>query len=335
MSQPLTLRRLLSSSSNSINSVGPVDNCERLVLWLGWSCAIAMPLNSLLFFFRIKAVFHRSPGFIVFFGILWLCTLTTITAPFAVNHAISVGSPAICVETNIKSYATVGSVVIAAHDTLVYFAISLQLTMSHLPNTPYTFKDTLKIFFSGKGIGKISRSLLTTGQLYYLYVSIRHISLAFTPDQSYLIVSFSVTIGMNIIDIAILFSPAIPAVYKATFPIPNVALQNVMACRVHRQLKLGLISETSTPSSLHSSLFDGLSDQNTPKGQMTSIRFQCPNCRTTGVDHSRTYESTIASRWESDLAKRPELIETSEGIRQSDKSRHGVESVEMKDLGSV
>lgn len=51
---------------------------------------------------------------------------------------------------------------------------------------------------------------------------------------------------MNIVAMVLILTPSVPPVLQAMFSIPNVALQNAMACRVFRQLKLGLIRETPT-----------------------------------------------------------------------------------------
>ncbi|KAL4245410.1 hypothetical protein ABKN59_009509 [Abortiporus biennis] len=81
----------------------------------------------------------------------------------------------------------------------------------------------------GRGMGKMSRTLLMSGQLYYL-----------------------ATVGLNIVAMAVILAPSVPPVIAAMFSIPNVALQNAMACRVYRQLKLGLIREVVTEVSASS-----------------------------------------------------------------------------------
>jgi hypothetical protein len=39
-----------------------------------------------------------------------------------------------------------------------------------------------------------------------------------------------------------LLAPDIPSVYHAMFSVPNLALENAMACRVYRAVKLGFIN---------------------------------------------------------------------------------------------
>lgn len=55
---------------------------------------------------------------------------------------------------------------------------------------------------------------------------------------------------------ALLLAPSLSQVYQGMFTVPNVALQNAMACRVFRLLKLGIISDSPTFAP-HSSSFGG------------------------------------------------------------------------------
>ncbi|KAK7689449.1 hypothetical protein QCA50_007241 [Cerrena zonata] len=82
-------------------------------------------------------------------------------------------------------------------------------------------------------MGYVSKSLLKTGQLYYL-----------------------ATVSINLVAMILLLSPSLSQVYQGMFTVPNVALQNAMACRVFRLLKLGVISDTPT-NAPHSSSFGG------------------------------------------------------------------------------
>ena len=57
----------------------------------------------------------------------------------------------------------------------------------------------------------------------------------------------SVTVAMNIVTMVLILAPPVGIVFHAAFVIPNVAVQNAMACRVYRQLKLGIIQENASP----------------------------------------------------------------------------------------
>ena len=63
---------------------------------------------------------------------------------------------------------------------------------------------------------------------------------------------YSVTFGLNMVTISLWFSP-LPPVYHSIVNPSNIALESVMACRVFRGLRLGLIEphgETVTRSYL-------------------------------------------------------------------------------------
>ncbi|THH31273.1 hypothetical protein EUX98_g2912 [Antrodiella citrinella] len=201
-----------------IFQVAPVANCHILAKAIGWCGAFALPLNSLLFFFRIRAVFGRSNAVITFFGFLWLATFAAISAPFGVDGT-HIGTTMFCVNSDVQAFSSAGIVVVAVHDTMVFLAITTRLVMYCLADTWFA---RFKAFFSGKGMGNVSKALLQTGQMYYL-----------------------ATVGMNIVAMVLILTPSVPPVLRAMFAIPNAALQNTMACRVYRKLKLGLIKEDS------------------------------------------------------------------------------------------
>ena len=52
--------------------VAQIDNCEALKYIQGVTFEIGGPATSLLFFFRVKAVYNHSKVITTFFGILWL-----------------------------------------------------------------------------------------------------------------------------------------------------------------------------------------------------------------------------------------------------------------------
>ncbi|KAH8103809.1 hypothetical protein BXZ70DRAFT_1051449 [Cristinia sonorae] len=228
-------------------AIAPIPDCHALAKTIGWLAAVSLPLNCLLFFFRIRALFHGNNVVIAFFGVLWLSTLATITAPFGVDGA-HMGNTRFCVNTAVKEYASVGFIVGAVHDTIVFLTITTKLS-TH--STAGSWKGRFQAFVSGGGMGSVSRALLKTGQLYYL-----------------------VTVGMNILTLALILSPPVPPVIRAMFTIPDIALQNAMTCRVHRLLKLGLLREDG----------DSTVPSRTPPGMTSSQRFNNSTMRSGALD---------------------------------------------------
>ncbi|KAH8082421.1 hypothetical protein BXZ70DRAFT_959054 [Cristinia sonorae] len=215
-------------TASLIFQVASVGDCHKLAKAIGWLGVFGLSFNSLLFFFRVRAVFNRDKVIVGVFAVLWLGTSgAALTAPFAVD-GIHIGTTKHCVNSNVKSFASAGIIATAANDTLIFLAISTQLVMYSLADT---WTSRIKAFMRGQGLGQISKSLLQTGQLYYL-----------------------ATVGMNIVAAVVILTASVPPVVRAMFSIPNIALQNVMACRVYRQLKIGIIREQPTAAALTSNL---------------------------------------------------------------------------------
>lgn len=69
---------------------------------------------------------------------------------------------------------------------------------------------------------------------------------------------------MNLVTIAVIFTPSIPLSYRAMVAIPDTTLFNIMACRIYRKLKLGAITNGETSRS---------SSRSTTRRGGSSIRF--------------------------------------------------------------
>lgn len=67
-----------------------------------------------------------------------------------------------------------------------------------------------------------------------------HIFLSINPFR------YRVTVGINLFAVVSLLTSTFPPAVRAVLTMPNVALQNAMACRVYRLLKLGFIEEEPT-----------------------------------------------------------------------------------------
>ncbi|KAI0790068.1 hypothetical protein C8Q75DRAFT_806709 [Abortiporus biennis] len=200
----------------------PVD-CRPLNLALTWTASFSVCITSLLFFFRIRAVFYGSPKIIAGFFLLWLGTFTAFVGPFVV-HSTTIGPR--CAINEISLIDSIPFIVVAVHDTLVFFAISIQLTLVDWATGKH--RSLWKAFLAGvnfrgsEAMPNISGALLVTGQLYYL-----------------------VTIGVSVATAIGVMLPSIPLTFRAFFTSMNIFTQNAMACRVYRQLKIGLLHEVS------------------------------------------------------------------------------------------
>ncbi|KZV88779.1 hypothetical protein EXIGLDRAFT_797636 [Exidia glandulosa HHB12029] len=180
--------------SSTMFQVAQVADCQALMIGLGWCYVLAVPSTSLLFLFRVRAVFYNERWITVVFFFLWLSTLASaFTVPFAIGGA-HIATTKYCIDTAIKSYASAAPITNTAYSSLVFIAISVRIVANSHGQ-------------SSRARSSVSRALLQGGQLYYL-----------------------ATVGLNIITITLLLTPSVPAVLHAMFTIPNVALENTMAC---------------------------------------------------------------------------------------------------------
>lgn len=155
---------------HAIIVVGAVGDCQNLqAIGVGTCFVATVSLTTLLFFFRVRAIFHDNKRIVVFFLLVWLGTVAaSAVVPFTIT-ASHIGPTDLCVSTGIDALSSLGIIVLAVNDTLVFFAISWKLLSSSAIDKP--FKAKMKIFISGHGLPALSRSLLQSGQEYYLYVS--------------------------------------------------------------------------------------------------------------------------------------------------------------------
>jgi hypothetical protein len=56
----------------------------------------------------------------------------------------------------------------------------------------------------------------------------------------------SITIGFTICTVVFIYSPVIPPEWRNLFLEPTVTVASVMACRLFRELKLGVFADTMT-----------------------------------------------------------------------------------------
>ncbi|CAL1702803.1 unnamed protein product [Somion occarium] len=208
-------------SGTLIFAVSSSNLCNTLLAVVTWFGALALPSNSLLFLIRVKGIFHNSRSVVILFGLLWTTTFLSFSAPFSyvANNEEALGVEW-CWVPRISALGSAPFIALAIFDTAVFIAISMRV-ISYSP--AHTWNEKFKSFIFGKNLGHISRALLRSGQLYYM-----------------------VTVTINICIAAVVLSPSISPIISATTAIVNIALQNIMACRVFRLLKFGLIEDDSS-----------------------------------------------------------------------------------------
>ena len=131
-----------------------------------------LAFTSLLFFFRIRAVFNGNPWVTAFFAGLWLALLggclalifDVFKSTIPVNSASN--TTAICYYSSINSYVTATTIVPLINDTLVFLAITWRLSRNSYK--PYTLKSGIRFLIFGDSLPAFSKALFKNGQAYYL-----------------------------------------------------------------------------------------------------------------------------------------------------------------------
>jgi hypothetical protein len=215
-----------------------VANCQMMLYAIASSFMLAISATSFLFYVRVRAIWHNAKAITVFFGLLWLGTVgTSGLVIFAISGA-HIGTTQRCINTAVRPYVSTAIVLNAINDTLIFIAISTRLVVYTCADE--TWRANVRSFARGDGLPRISKGLLQGGQLY-----------------------FFATIGTSIVVAATALSPSVPPFYRAMVSIPNVALENAMACRVFRAVGLGFIRDdvgsvqVSTGTGTGRARFDG------------------------------------------------------------------------------
>jgi len=213
-----TLGYLLAST---IILTAPIGHCVQIWKGVPWLYVVAVPATSLLFFFRVRAMFNNNLYVTLFFSFMWLAVVGgSVTSTQGVT-LVPLGTTNYCTNGRMDEYVIASGIIPLVNDTLVFIAISWRLVRgSH--RGPIRKGGSWSFIF-GKHLPAFSRSLLQDGQVYYLS-----------------------TVGLAFLSVIFITVKSIPAVYRSAIGIPDIMLINVMACRVYRNTKFGIFKETTS-----------------------------------------------------------------------------------------
>jgi hypothetical protein len=182
---------------------------------------------------------------------LWLAVLgASITVPIGAG-AVHLGPTNYCLITEVAPYVGASSILVTVHDTAVFFAISYRLMANSYVAHP-TSRDRFAAFISGAYLPAFSKALFIDGQVYYMCVG-----LIPSPDIIHIYAAFLLRISVvsNIVVAVMVYAPALDPVQHGILALPNAMLTSVMACRVYRNARLGLLTESgNVPSSEESGI---------------------------------------------------------------------------------
>ncbi|KAJ6494228.1 hypothetical protein C8R45DRAFT_174284 [Mycena sanguinolenta] len=207
-------------------STYPLPNCQAALVAFNAFYPISSASTSLLFFFRVRAIYSGRPIITYTFGFLWLCMLAgSLTIPLGTS-ATTVGHA--CIVTRLAPYMGANGVAMMVFDTSVFLAISYRLLANGRTEQTPGERIRSAFAFGEANLYAFSDSLLRDGQKYYL-----------------------ITVFTNTLTIAMIYAPDVAPVYRGMGSIPNVAVTNIMASRVFRNIKMRYVRDGPVNRILH------------------------------------------------------------------------------------
>ena len=203
-------------------------------------------LTSLLFLVRAHGVYHDFRPARVIFTLCWIIkVIGAFFIPFSYTAA-PVQPRNMCIISSIKELIIIPTFAMALFDITVFLSISYRATISHRQDGGWM---RCKRFFSGSNtcLGPLSRAVLHTGQLYFLYVS------QYPPYEGILnCLYLSPSTCLWICSLVLQFSITSQSLELYQFQLLSygtfLALTNSLACRVFRIVRLFGAQEISSPS---------------------------------------------------------------------------------------
>ncbi|KAJ7802552.1 hypothetical protein B0H13DRAFT_1672156 [Mycena leptocephala] len=208
-----------------INAVFPVGRCQEFERALIILYPIVIPSTSLLFFYRVRAIYAGSAGsqtVTVLFSLLWLAELAGCIGVVFSTGATSIGPTRYCILSQLAPYSAAACITQSIFDTGVFVAISYRLASNAYVD--HDWRDKFRVFFRGAYLPYLSRAMLVDGQMYYM-----------------------ITVVSNITASVMIYAPGVGPTYRSLASPPNLMLSTLMACRVFRHTKL-VLSQNNPPS---------------------------------------------------------------------------------------
>lgn len=127
---------------------------------------LTMPSNTLLFVFRVCALYNDNKYVVAIFSLSWLLVLgLSIAVPIG-NTAVNIGTTKYCVFTRRKSSTSLAVFYPFVHETMVFIATSWALLRNSYIDI--NIKNGFKVVVMGNFLPAFSKSVLHDGQAYYL-----------------------------------------------------------------------------------------------------------------------------------------------------------------------
>ncbi|KAJ7473547.1 hypothetical protein FB451DRAFT_1249509 [Mycena latifolia] len=195
----------------------PVGGCSIFAHILNSLYPVAVCSTSLLFFFRVRAIYCHTRTVTFVFGALWIIELAAcITIPFGTNGT-NIGPTRYCTVGELAPFVGGAAIAPPVFDTAVFLAISFRLVGNTDVAVSWSEKCRAIFMISRVYLPSFSKALFEDGQVYYM-----------------------MTVISNIATSVMVYVPGVSVGSRGLVAVSNVMLTSVMACRVYRNTRLGL-----------------------------------------------------------------------------------------------
>ncbi|PPQ94179.1 hypothetical protein CVT25_003816 [Psilocybe cyanescens] len=152
--------------SATIYQTAPVGRCARFEMALNVFNTIAIPITSILFFIRVRAIYEGNKFVSAFFALMWLAVLAGSFSTTQGVTGTAIGPTSYCMISQMSPYVVAAGVIPLVNDTMIFLAISWRLMRNSLHHV--NFKHGVRAIIFGDYMPVFSRALLQDGQIYYL-----------------------------------------------------------------------------------------------------------------------------------------------------------------------
>jgi hypothetical protein len=161
----LVVKALGLNPRNFLLLAAPINNCK-VSIGMYKLFPLTVPSTTLLFVFRVCALYDYNKYITTFFSLSWLLVLGfTASVPIG-NSAVNIGVTKYCVFTRIKFVTPLAMFYPLFHETLVFIATAWAFQRNSY--TDINFTNGFKVMLMGKFLPAFSKSLLHDGQAFYL-----------------------------------------------------------------------------------------------------------------------------------------------------------------------
>lgn len=158
-----------SDADTAHGSAIPIPwGCSRFLRVISIFFAIGVPASSLLFFLRLRAIFHRRYVISICFGLLWTLVLASCLTFIFGTSAVNIGPTQYCMISRLEDYVASSAIMPLIHDALVFGAITWRMTLDSHTDVASEQNIGIKAILWGQYLPAFTRSILQDGQVYYL-----------------------------------------------------------------------------------------------------------------------------------------------------------------------